>query len=63
LAVDDDPSLLALLVIYLRELGCEVISASPPIQGLALIHEAELDVLVSDINMPEIDGFELPDGA
>ena len=59
LAVDDDPLLLELLVVYLKDLGYEVIAESSPIIGLRRIKHAKVDVLVTDIHMPELDGLEL----
>lgn len=59
LAVDDDPLLLELLVDYLKDMGHDVVATSSPADGLAHINEAKVDVLITDIQMPEIDGLEL----
>lgn len=59
LAVDDDPLLLELLVVYLEDLGYGVIAESSPIHGLKRINDAKIDVLVTDIHMPELNGLEL----
>ncbi len=59
LAVDNDPLLLELLVAYLEDMGYDVVATSSPVRGLAHINEANVDVLITDIQMPEIDGLEL----
>jgi two-component system chemotaxis response regulator CheY len=39
--------------------GFRIESANDGVQGLARMHEVNPDLLITDINMPEMDGFEL----
>jgi len=59
LAVDDEEDALSLLRVVLETAGAEVTTMSSP--GLALERIAEVNphVLVLDVGMPEMDGFEL----
>jgi cellulose synthase/poly-beta-1,6-N-acetylglucosamine synthase-like glycosyltransferase/CheY-like chemotaxis protein len=59
LAVDDDEMLLALLEAALSDAGYRVTTAASGEQALDRLAEAVPDVIVSDIEMPELDGFEL----
>jgi len=53
LVVDDEPDLLEVAVSYLKELGCEVLSASGGNEGLAVLAgNPEVDILLTDIVMP-----------
>jgi CheY-like chemotaxis protein len=57
--VDDEPDARALIARVLQECGARVSVASRAEEALALIDESKPDVLVSDIGMPDMDGFEL----
>ena len=59
LVVDDEPSLRAMLSISLRELGYEVRSAADGFSALSEMRDTVPDILISDLNMPCISGFEL----
>jgi signal transduction histidine kinase len=59
LVVDDDRDACELLGRVLADSGAIVDVATSGREALALMSEAEHDVLVSDIGMPEMDGFEL----
>lgn len=59
LAVDDSPDTRELLMVLLQQHGAEVITASSAAEALALLQTAQPDVLISDIGMPEIDGYSL----
>ena len=59
LIVDDDPDALAMLRIILNDRGATVMSASSAEEAIALIGETLPDLLVSDIGMPGMDGYEL----
>lgn len=58
LAVDDDPFTIKALERYLRPEGIEVISASSGETGLARLEKGGVDLVVLDLNLPGIDGFE-----
>jgi PleD family two-component response regulator len=57
--VDDDPFLARLLEIELRAAGYDVRVASDGEQALGLVLDAVPDLVVADVMMPNMDGFEL----
>jgi CheY-like chemotaxis protein len=57
--VDDEADTRDLLHTLLERCGAEVRAAGSATEALALIAELKPDVLVSDIGMPEQDGYEL----
>lgn len=59
LAVDDNPDNLYLLERLLQKQGHKTIATTRPDEALHLITENWFDVLILDIQMPEMDGFEL----
>lgn len=59
LAVDDDPDARELLTILLTQYGAEVLVVASATEVLANLESFQPDVLVSDIGMPEVDGYSL----
>jgi len=59
LVVDDEPDACALVAAVLRERGAEVVAVESAGEALAEMGQQRFDVLVSDIGMPEMDGYEL----
>jgi len=59
LVVDDDPDTLALVATVLSEQGAVVECAPSGAAALTLLDRRQVDVIVSDIGMPELDGYEL----
>ena len=59
LVVDDDEDARELVTEVLRSRGMEVVTASSADEGLAALDRDVPDVIVSDIAMPEHDGYEL----
>jgi CheY-like chemotaxis protein len=59
LVVDDDEDAREMLKAALNSYGAEVITTPGAPQALDALASEKIDVLVSDINMPEIDGYEL----
>ena len=59
LVVDDDEDAREMLRAALSSYGAKVTTASGALQALDVLVSEKMDVLVSDINMPEIDGYEL----
>jgi DNA-binding response OmpR family regulator len=57
--VDDGEKLLRAIGIILRQAGYEVATASSGEDALVLINEQVPDLIISDINMPGINGIEL----
>lgn len=58
LLVDDDPNILAIFGMALEEEGYQVIRASSGTEGLKLARRHLPDLILSDINMPEMNGKE-----
>jgi DNA-binding response OmpR family regulator len=56
---DDDPAIGALLTATLRRTGAECRLARNGTEALALVREVKPDVLILDVNMPGMDGFEV----
>jgi PAS domain S-box-containing protein len=59
LVVDDEPDARELTSTILSEGGATVVAASSASHALKLLDEQQLDVMLSDIGMPEQDGYEL----
>jgi len=59
LVVDDEPDARELTTTILSEGGAIVVAASSAAHALKLLAEQQLDVMLSDIGMPEQDGYEL----
>src|SRR5262245_26939852 len=59
LVVDDEQSLRELLAIVLRREGYEVLLADNGRAAVELIEREPVDVLISDINMPDMSGVEV----
>ena len=58
LVVDDDPRILKFLEIRLKASGYEVLTAKNGLEALEQVQAEEPDLLVLDVLMPGIDGFE-----
>jgi len=59
LAVDDSPSMREMVRIALDSAGFEVAQAVDGQQALALARQSCFDLVLSDVNMPEMNGIEL----
>ena len=59
--VEDHDDARRYLDLFLRQLGAKVMVASNAFEGLELIKHSLPDVVLSDIKMPGMDGFELLD--
>jgi DNA-binding NtrC family response regulator len=59
--VDDDPQILRLLRAMLGPQNVKVLSAPLPSDALRICGEETVDVLISDVSMPEMDGNKLAD--
>lgn len=58
LIVDDEPGLRELVRINLEHEGFEVLQAENGSQGLATVQEQQPDLVILDVMMPEMDGWE-----
>jgi DNA-binding response OmpR family regulator len=59
LLIDDDPQLLDMLGLCCEDAGYAVRTATNGRVGLAEISRIKPDLVISDVNMPELDGFAL----
>jgi PAS domain S-box-containing protein len=58
LVVDDEPDACRLIKWMLDECHAEVVTASSAAEALPLVETAAPDILISDIGMPDVDGYE-----
>jgi two-component system response regulator AtoC len=59
LAVDDEPSMRRLLEISLRQAGYQPVLAANGKEALSLIKSEHIDLVLSDLHMPGMNGLEL----
>jgi two-component system cell cycle response regulator len=59
LAVDDDPLNLKLVEAALVKDGYEIITAGDGVTALKMVEEFHPDIVLLDVMMPEMDGFEV----
>jgi CheY-like chemotaxis protein len=59
LVVDDEPAILRLVVVVLRDLGCETLTAANAESALEIAEKADPDLVISDVKLPGMDGLEL----
>ncbi len=59
LAVDDEPTALAFIRAALEPEGFEVRTTTSATEALGVLRQGGFDLVVSDVVMPEMDGFEL----
>jgi two-component system, NtrC family, response regulator AtoC len=59
LAVDDEPNMRRLLEISLRQAGYRALSAGNGREALEIIRQQQIDLVVSDLHMPGMNGLQL----
>ena len=59
LVVDDEPNYLIILSELLRDEGYEIFTAPNGKEGLAIVQEVDLDLIITDMQMPGMDGLQL----
>lgn len=59
LVVDDNPDNVEIIATRLRFRGYEILEASTGNQALSLVLEAEPDLILLDVMLPDIDGYEI----
>jgi CheY-like chemotaxis protein len=57
--IDDDPDMVKVIKMMLRVRGAEVLEAFSGLSGYSLVKREVPDVVLLDIMMPDIDGFEV----
>lgn len=63
LVLDDDDKILRLLKLFLRQLGYSVTTARNGREGIQMMLENSFDLIILDIQMPVVDGFEFAEEA
>jgi two-component system chemotaxis response regulator CheY len=59
LSVDDSPSIRQMLCLTLRQAGYEVQEAVDGKDGLAKAGAVKFDLIITDLNMPNMDGIQM----
>ncbi|GGF87072.1 DNA-binding response regulator [Paenibacillus albidus] len=59
LVVDDDPHIRELVEVFLRAEGMEVSGASDGVEALHFLESSSVDMVILDVMMPNMDGWEL----
>src|SRR6266516_2524621 len=59
LIVDDDPNIRELVRVFLRDEGFDVSEASDGVEALARLETLKADMVILDVMMPNMDGWEL----
>ena len=59
LIIDDEPQIVRALELLMQREGFEVRSASDGVEALSAIEDAAPDLILLDLMMPRMDGFEL----
>ena len=59
LVIDDDSAVTDLLSLLLRSQGFEVTATNSSTDGLNLVREGQPDLVILDLMMPDIDGWEI----
>ncbi len=59
LVADDSPSIRKFVSFALKLKGYEIISASDGMEALEKLPNTKINLVITDLNMPNLDGFEL----
>lgn len=59
LTVDDSVSIRAMVGLTLKSAGYEVIEASDGLDAINKLKDISVDLVITDVNMPNMDGIEL----
>ncbi|MGE4529926.1 MAG: sigma-54-dependent transcriptional regulator [Acidithiobacillus sp.] len=57
LIIDDDPDFLRLLGLWLESEDFQVLTSSDPVQGLQQLDREDVDLVITDLRMPGMDGM------
>jgi len=59
LVIEDNPANLELLTLLLEAFGYIVLAATGGAEGINMVRREKLDLIVCDVQMPGIDGYEV----
>ncbi len=57
--IEDQTDVRNLMVLALTRAGCEVAAAQTAIEGLRLAETGKFDLITSDVDLPDMNGFEV----
>jgi CheY-like chemotaxis protein len=59
LIIDDDPTIQILFSQFLKSKGHTILQAEDGRKGISILKSQQLDLVITDIMMPEMDGLEI----
>jgi two-component system chemotaxis response regulator CheY len=59
LTIDDSKTMRDMLLLTLTDAGFEVLQGVDGEDGIAVLGDQKVDVIITDINMPKMDGYEV----
>jgi DNA-binding NtrC family response regulator len=59
LLIDDDEAVLEVVALALNKAGVEILSTTSPREGLKIVRERHPQIVLLDLNMPEMSGMEV----
>ncbi|MDP7453883.1 MAG: response regulator, partial [Arenicellales bacterium] len=59
LLIDDDEQLVPRLVTYFRRFDLDLVGRTRPSEGLLRLQDGDIAMVILDIMLPEMDGFEV----
>jgi len=59
LVVDDEESMLLMLKTFFTEKGYDCLTASNGAKALEILEKEKIDIVITDMRMPEMDGLDL----
>jgi len=59
IVIDDDTAVTDLLSVLLKSHGFDVMATNSSSEGLGFIRESEYDLIILDLMMPDMDGWEV----
>lgn len=62
LAIDDSPTIRTMVSATLNDAGFDVVLGEDGVHGLEQFDDSSPDLVITDVNMPRLDGFGVIDG-
>ena len=59
LAIDDDPTTINVIISHLKPLNAQMLIATSGLAALEIVNSSPPDLIVLDINMPNMSGIEV----